>query len=142
MASVVSSLIVIGSILGSFLRIMSRRAQEQVGRATAVATESISNVRVVRAFAAEDVATEKFGHEVKLSEKYAIDLGLGIGVFQSLTNLALNGIVLSTLLFGGYLLSNNELTAGNLMSFLVATQTVQRSLSQLSLLSGQYMKVV
>lgn len=79
---------------------------------------------------------------MKKGEGYSIDLGLGISVFQSLTNLALNGIVLGTLLYGGHLLSNHELTAGHLMSFLVATQTVQRSLAQLSLLYGQYMKVL
>ena len=36
------------------------------------------------------------------------------------------GIVLGTLYAGGYLMSKNELSAGNLMSFMVATQTVQR----------------
>lgn len=58
MASVVSTLVVIGSFLGSFLRIMSRRAQAQIGRATAVASEAIGNVRTVRAFAMEDETSE------------------------------------------------------------------------------------
>lgn len=105
-----------------------------------MAIEAIGSVRTVRAFAMEAETANKFNKEVQLSEQLHIDLGLGIGIFQSLTNLALNGIVLGTLLFGGYLLSNNQLNAGNLMSFLVATQTVQRSLAQMSLLYGQYMK--
>lgn len=37
---------------------------------------------------------------------------------------------------GGYLLSSNQLSAGQLMAFLMATQTIQRSLGQLSLLFG------
>ncbi len=36
------------------------------------------------------------------------------------------GIVLGTLYLGGYMMSQNELTPGNLMSFMVATQTIQR----------------
>ena len=59
---------------------------------------------------------------------------------QGATNLFLNGLVLSTLYYGGYLLSEDKLSAGDLMSFLVATQTIQRSLTQLSLLFGQFVK--
>jgi len=50
--------------------------------------------------------------------------------------LFLNGMVLSTLWVGGHLLSIGSLTPGDLMAFLVASQTIQRSLSQLSLLYG------
>ena len=60
--------------------------------------------------------------------------------FQGRVNLFLNGIVLGTLYYGGYLLSNQRVTPGDLMSFLVATQTIQRSLGQLSLLFGQIIK--
>lgn len=36
------------------------------------------------------------------------------------------GIVLGTIFAGGTLISNNEMSAGDLMSFLIASQTVQR----------------
>lgn len=36
------------------------------------------------------------------------------------------GLVLGTLYVGGYMMSQNEVTAGDLMSFMVATQTIQR----------------
>lgn len=49
-------------------------------------------------------------------------------------------MVLSTLYMGGYLLSINQLTAGQLMAFLMATQTIQRSLAQLSLLFGSVIR--
>ena len=37
---------------------------------------------------------------------------------------------------GGYMMSTQQITAGDLMAFLVATQTIQRSLAQISLLYG------
>ena len=49
----------------------------------------------------------------------------------------LAGIVLGTMHVGGYMMSKNEIKAGDLMAFLVATQTIQRSLGQMSLLFGQ-----
>jgi ATP-binding cassette subfamily B (MDR/TAP) protein 8 len=60
--------------------------------------------------------------------------------FQAGTNLFLNGMVLATLYMGGYLVSSNQVSPGEIMSFLVATQTIQRSLTQLSLLFGQMVK--
>lgn len=59
---------------------------------------------------------------------------------QSGANLFLNGIVLGTVGIGGSLLSSGQIKAGDLMAFLVATQTIQRSLAQLSLLFGHYVR--
>ena len=115
-------------------------AQEQSAKAAAVADEAISNLRTVRAFAMEDIEMERYDAQVQRAKNYHELLGLGIGLFQSGTVLFLNGIVLSTLYYGGYLLSMQELTPGDLMAFLVSTQTIQRSLGQMSLLFGQVVK--
>ena len=60
--------------------------------------------------------------------------------WQSGANLFLNGIVLGTVGLGGSLLSSGQIKPGDLMAFLVATQTIQRSLAQLSLLFGHYVR--
>ena len=49
-------------------------------------------------------------------------------------------MILIVLSHGGMLLASNQITPGSLMSFLVATQTIQRSLGQLSVLFGQVVK--
>lgn len=81
-----------------------------------------------------------FCKEFERSSHLYEKLGLGIGFFQAGTNLLVNGILLSTLYFGGQLLSTGFLTPGDLMAFLMATQTVQKSLGQLSVLFGIYMR--
>ena len=53
-------------------------------------------------------------------------LGIGIGAFQGMTNIAINGLSLVVLYYGGSLLASREMEPGDLMSFLVATQTIQR----------------
>ncbi len=88
----------------------------------------------------EDMETQLYDREVSRSQDMNETLGLGIGLFQGATNLFLNGIVLGTIYYGGYLMSSDELSAGDLMSFLVATQTIQRSLTQISLLFGHFVK--
>ncbi|NWX27397.1 ABCB8 protein, partial [Notiomystis cincta] len=116
-----------GAFIGAFLRSLSRQAQEQVAKATVVADEALGNVRTVRAFAMEEQQAGLFCAEVDRAGRLSEQLGLGIAAFQGLSNLALNGIVLGTIFVGGSLMAGDELSPGDLMSFLVASQTVQRS---------------
>ncbi|XP_070200308.1 mitochondrial potassium channel ATP-binding subunit-like [Littorina saxatilis] len=131
-----------GTILGSMLRKFSREAQDQVARSTAVADEAIGNIRTVRAFAMEDKETELYSQELVMSSHLNIKLGVGIGAFQGLANMFLNGIVLGSMFAGGMLISLGELSAGDLMSFLAATQMIERSLAQMSVLFGTMVRGV
>lgn len=125
-----------GTILGGALRTFSRKAQDQVARSSAVADEAISNIRTVRAFAMESKENELYSQELRKTRYLNMKLGLGIGAFQGMTNIFLNMVVLGSMFAGGWLISLGELSAGDLMSFLVATQTIQRSLAQMSVLFG------
>uniref|UniRef100_A0A3B4CF82 Mitochondrial potassium channel ATP-binding subunit n=1 Tax=Pygocentrus nattereri TaxID=42514 RepID=A0A3B4CF82_PYGNA len=116
-----------GALIGSFLRRLSRKAQEQISKATGVADEALGNVRTVRAFAMEDRELEMYATEVEKSAVMNEALGTGIAVFQGLSNIVLNCIVLGTIFAGGSLMAHNDMSPGDLMSFLVASQTVQRN---------------
>ncbi|KAK1335258.1 hypothetical protein QTO34_004842 [Cnephaeus nilssonii] len=112
----------------------------QVARATGVADEALGNVRTVRAFAMEQREEERYGAELEASRCKAETLGRGIALFQGLSNIAFNCMVLGTLFIGGSLVAGQQLTGGDLMSFLVASQTVQRSMANLSVLFGQVVR--
>ncbi|XP_059391183.1 mitochondrial potassium channel ATP-binding subunit [Carassius carassius] len=129
-----------GALIGSFLRKLSRKAQEQVAKATGVADEALGNVRTVRAFAMEDRELEMYAAEVQKSAAMNETLGTGIAIFQGLSNVVLNCIVLGTIYTGGSLMARNDMSPGDLMSFLVASQTVQRSLASISILFGQMVR--
>ncbi|XP_044278470.1 mitochondrial potassium channel ATP-binding subunit [Varanus komodoensis] len=133
-------LVGIGAFIGSSLRKLSRRAQEQVAKATAVADEALGNVRTVRAFAMESKEMERYSAEVDHSSRLNMSLGLGIAFFQGLSNVALNCVVLGTIFVGGSLMAGSEMTPGGLMSFLVSSQTVQRSMASISILFGQVLR--
>ncbi|KAF1383756.1 hypothetical protein PFLUV_G00135140 [Perca fluviatilis] len=129
-----------GALFGSFLRKLSRLAQDQVAKATGVADEALGNVRTVKAFAMEERELQLYAYEVDKSCEMNENLGVGIAVFQGMSNIALNCIVLGTIFAGGTLMSSNEMSPGDLMSFLVASQTVQRSLASISILFGQMVR--
>lgn len=130
----------VGTLMGSALRKLSRQCQEQIARATGVADEALGNVRTVRAFAMEQREEEHYGAELEVSRCKAEELGRGIALFQGLSNIAFNCMVLGTLFIGGSLVAGQQLTGGDLMSFLVASQTVQRSMANLSVLFGQVVR--
>ncbi|CAG9863051.1 unnamed protein product [Phyllotreta striolata] len=138
----IPTVILVGTVFGSLLRAISRKAQAQVEKTTAVADEAVSNIRTVRAFAMEDEEKELYNHEAALAMLYNENLGMGIGLFQAGTNIFINSMVLSTLYMGGYLLSTNQLSAGEVMAYLMASQTIQRSLAQISLLFGSVVRGV
>uniref|UniRef100_A0A3Q2YMI4 Mitochondrial potassium channel ATP-binding subunit n=1 Tax=Hippocampus comes TaxID=109280 RepID=A0A3Q2YMI4_HIPCM len=118
-----------GALIGSFLRRLSRLAQEQVRRGEAVSP-----------LLKQTGLTLLYAYEVEKSCEMNENLGTGIAVFQGLSNIALNCIVLGTIFAGGTLISSNEMSPGDLMSFLVASQTVQRSLASISILFGQMVR--
>ncbi|XP_042533197.1 mitochondrial potassium channel ATP-binding subunit isoform X2 [Dipodomys spectabilis] len=130
----------VGTLMGSSLRKLSRQCQEQIARATGVADEALGNVRTVRAFAMEQREEERYGAELEDCRCKAEELGRGIAAFQGLSNIAFNCMVLGTLFIGGSLVAGQQLTGGDLMSFLVASQTVQRSMASLSVLFGQVVR--
>ncbi|CAL1270222.1 unnamed protein product [Larinioides sclopetarius] len=140
MVCVVPVIVLAGTCIGKTLRKMSKYAQSQIAQASAVADEAIGNIKTVRSFAMEDSEKKLYSDQVELVQKINSKLGVGIGIFQGLANLALNGIVLGVLCVGGSLMCTSEMTPGSMMAFLVATQTIQKSLAHLSLLFGQFVR--
>ncbi|EDL03139.1 ATP-binding cassette, sub-family B (MDR/TAP), member 8, isoform CRA_e [Mus musculus] len=126
LAVVTPALMGVGTLMGSGLRKLSRQCQEQIARATGVADEALGNVRTVRAFAMEKREEERYQAELESCCCKAEELGRGIALFQGLSNIAFNCMVLGTLFIGGSLVAGQQLKGGDLMSFLVASQTVQR----------------
>lgn len=78
------------SVLGGALRSLSKRSQAQSERATAVCEEALSNIRTVRSSACEYTEVELFRKETNEAAEISQQLGVGIAVFQALTNLCLN----------------------------------------------------
>ncbi|XP_076823258.1 mitochondrial potassium channel ATP-binding subunit-like [Clavelina lepadiformis] len=136
LATTIPLLVLVGALIGASLRKLSKLAQKHAADATAKANEVVANFRTVRAFANEPLEERNYNNITTQSCHINQYLGIGIGAFQGLTNVALNGIVLGVIYAGGYLVMTEEINPGQLMSFLVSSQMIQRSLSSLSILFG------
>ncbi|CAL8113382.1 unnamed protein product [Orchesella dallaii] len=138
--AVVPAIILLGTIFTRGLRKLSRKSQNQLSESSGHAEEALANIRTVKTFAMEEQELQKYRTEIEELRRLNIDLGAGIGLFQGGSNLFLNGIVLGVMYTGGKLIAAQKLSSGDLMSFLVASQTIQRSLANMSLLFGQYVR--
>ncbi|XP_013065801.2 mitochondrial potassium channel ATP-binding subunit-like isoform X1 [Biomphalaria glabrata] len=140
MVGVLPIVIIGGTTWGAMLRTLSRDAQEEISKSTAIADEALGNIRTVRSFAMESKENQLYEAQVLKSANTNIRLGYGIGMFQGLANVFLNSLVLGSLFGGGWLISTQELKAGDLISFLVAIQMIERSMAQMSLLLGHVVR--
>ncbi|KAI9352166.1 protein HAF-6 [Obelidium mucronatum] len=130
------------NMYGIFLRRLSKRARIGDSQASSVAGEAISNIRTVRAFAAESREVDHYMDAVVESSKLNSRLGFHIGLFQGITNFSIGGMVLVILAYGGELVGRGELTGGQLMTYLISTQNAQKSLASLGVLFGQGIKAL
>jgi ABC-type multidrug transport system fused ATPase/permease subunit len=106
------------------LKKISKKYQALLGESTVVAVEAISNVRVVKSFSTEE--KEEKHYRVKMEETFSIGRkkALWNGVFTAVTSIMGNGAILFVLWYGGKMVYDEEMTPGQLASFVLYTISI------------------
>ncbi|KAK4037110.1 ABC transporter [Daphnia magna] len=127
-------------LYGRFVRKISKNVQDALAQATQVAEERIANVRTVRAFGQENREFARYDERIE----HVLELGYkeakAKGIFFALTGLSGNAIIISVLYYGGLMVTESSLTAGQLSAFLLYAAYVTISLSGLSSCYSEMMK--
>ena len=121
---------------------MSKKTQDALARASEVAEEALSNIRTVRSFSKEPYETARYAAEVDESYRLGKQKSFAYGGFAGGAALCVQFSFGLVLLYGGYLVSQGEITAGDLTAFLMYTLSVAMSLGGLSVLYGDFMKAI
>ena len=117
---------------GRALRRISKQVQDALAVATAVAEESLSGIRTVRAFAREQAESTRYAEAVNVSYELARRRAALGATFQGVVSFAGYSAIGIVLWYGGLLLLEGQMTMGDLTSFLLYTFTVAFSLAALS----------
>ncbi|KAJ2008465.1 hypothetical protein GGI04_001126 [Coemansia thaxteri] len=125
---------------GRFLRVLRRETKEWEAISSGIAGEAIASIRTVRALSAESAEVALYREARSEASASSNRFGLHMGAFRGLTNVAIGSMVLSVLYRGGQLVARAEMTPGDLMAFMIATQAAQRALESLGSLMGQSVK--
>ncbi|MFC2662355.1 MAG: ABC transporter ATP-binding protein, partial [Eubacterium sp.] len=93
--------------------------RRKIGDINASLQDSLSGIRMVQAFANEDIEKQKFdaGNEAFLVSKK--DNYRAMGTFQSGNTFFIGMMYLATLIFGGYFIAKGEMTASDLAMYAI-----------------------
>lgn len=125
---------------GRYLRSITKKTQDSLAQSTQVAEERISNIRTVRAFGQELKEIKMYADSVldvfKLAKKEAV----ARAIFFGFTGLSGNVIMLAVLYSGGMMMTDAQITVGDLTSFLLYAGFVGISFGGLSSFYSELMK--
>lgn len=124
---------------GGKVRKISKNVQKSLGAASAVADESLSNIRTVRSFAAEDVETHRFLGKLDKALNVARTKIRLIAKFMGTISLLGSMAIVLILWLGARMVILGELSIGTLSAFILYTMTVAISVSTLGGLWTDFM---
>lgn len=127
---------------GKYVKRYTKKVQDILANATTVAEESLGNMRTVRTFVAEKKESERYKEKVFESYIFAKKRAIVEGLFTNVSMLIADFSVTGVLFYGGTLVLKNEMSAGNLTSFILYTLTVGFSLGALSSLYADFMRAL
>ena len=128
----------IGQFLGRRIREISRQAQDAQGEAVGVLQEAIAEVRVVQAFTREEYEAKRFHEKLMFMFQKSIDRALiGATMFPLIGFLGFGSSIV-VLWYGGHLVAAGELTAGQLVAFLLYMSMVA---GPVGMLAGQWTQI-
>lgn len=137
---IVPPVALVSRFYGRYVQKITKDVQTSLADATQVAEERLANIRTVRAFVQEQKESEaynaKIEHVLQLSYKEA----LARGIFWATTSLSGNLIVLSVFYYGGTMMSESQITVGELSSFLLYAAFVGVSIGGLSTFYTELMR--
>ena len=114
------------------LRQATRRQRKRQGSAAALAAESLRHIRVVKAYTAEDRATEEFSRESRAGETAGVRAARISAEMERNTDI-LTGVGLAlVLLFGAQRVVSHAITIGDLVVFLSYARSFYRPIGNVS----------
>jgi subfamily B ATP-binding cassette protein MsbA len=129
---------IIGQYLGRKIRAISRQAQDAQGEAVGVLQEAIAEVRVVQAFTREEYEAKRFYEKLMFMFQKSIERArIGAMMFPLIGFLGFGSSIV-VLWYGGHLVAAGELTAGELVAFLLYMNMVA---GPVGMLAGQWTQV-
>ena len=101
------------------LRQASRGIRKRIGEMTAISTEAVSNIQVVKSFASEELERARFEGENDTYVELNLDRRKDVGMMEALITLTSEYAVGAILLLGGWMAAQGSLTIGELTAFLL-----------------------
>ena len=124
-------LVVLALVFGKYIRKLSKKTQDKLAEANVVVEESLQSISVVKAFTNEIFETNRYANILMRVVNVAIRTARFRGLFISFIIFAIFGGIVAVGWYGAFLVQSNEMTVGELFSFVLYTSFIGVSIGGL-----------
>lgn len=124
-------LVIAALIFGKYIRKFSRKTQDKLAEANVVVEESLQSIFIVKAFANEIFEINRYTHALKEVVQVALNSARYRGLFVAFIIFAIFGGIVAVGWYGALLVQSNEITVGELFSFVLYTSFIGFSIAGL-----------
>ena len=124
-------LVMLALLFGKYIRKLSKKTQDRLAESNVVVEESLQSISVVKAFTNELFEINRYSKSLKGVVAVAIRTARFRGLFISFVIFALFGGIVAVGWYGATLVQSNEITVGELFSFVIYTSFIGGSIAGL-----------
>ncbi len=121
-----------GKLFGNYYKKLSSKVQNSMAEANHVAEEALSTIRTVRSFANEDGEMFSYGAKLKYVLKYKNRQALVFTFYDWSVKICELCMTVSMLTFGAHLVTTDQLSSGDFISFVIYQLTLATCLEGLT----------
>ena len=142
MMAVVPPVALAAGIFGQRIQRLARDSQDALAEAGRVAEETIAGVRMVRSFGQEATEVRRYSSAIDVAYRVTRKQIATVALFSGAASVVGFGAVAAVLWYGGRLVVQGNLSAGQLTSFILYTLIVAFSIGALAGLWSDFMRAV
>lgn len=135
-------LVILALIFGRFIRSLSKKTQDKLADANVIVEESLQSISVVKAFTNESFEIGRYSNALNEVVRVAIRTARFRGLFISFIIFALFGGIVAVGWYGASLVQTNEITVGELFSFVIYTSFIGGSIAGLGDIYTQLQRAI
>jgi ATP-binding cassette subfamily B protein len=125
-------IVVTAQRVGRRLQQQQQVIQQLQSQATSLAQEALTGISTVKQFTAEDMEASNYAQSISKAHQTSLETAHMQAQLEAVTHVAANGAVLGVLGYGGTLVLEGAMTAGDLAGFVLYSFLLAGNLSSLS----------
>ena len=142
MLAIVPVVIIAANVYGRYVRRLSTKVQDRLAEANSVLEETLSAIRIVQSFVREEYERTRYRDRIRDSLQLAVRRAVASGGFIAFIILVVYSGIAVVLWFGSRMVVAGEMTAGDLIAFVLYTFFVGAAVGGMSELYGQFNQAI
>lgn len=142
MLAIVPVVIVGAQFYGRYVRRLSTKVQDRLAEANSVLEETLSAIRIVQSFVREEYERARYRDRIQDSLKLAVRRAVASGGFIAFIILVVYSGIAVVLWFGSRMVIAGQMSAGDLIAFVLYTFFVGGAVGGMSELYGQFNQAI